>query len=149
MQEDDSEEVTRLFSLKKLPSFFGPESFITGIKEKYYFKKKSYEVPESKRFTPTSDIIISSVCEHYGISLNELLITRRGILNEPRNIAVYLLRQIRGEKLNKIGELLNIKAYSTVSSILRKVARLKKHDRKIKKQIGKIQDSINNGQRQT
>ena len=149
MQEDDSEEVTRLFSLKKLPSFFGPESFITGIKEKYYFKKKSYEVPESKRLAPTSDSIISSVCEHYGISLNELLITRRGILNEPRNIAVYLLRQIRGEKLNKIGELLNIKAYSTVSSILRKVARLKKHDRKIKKQIGKIQDSINNGQRQT
>jgi len=41
MQEDDSEEVTRLFSLKKLPSFFGPESFITGIKEKYYFKKKA------------------------------------------------------------------------------------------------------------
>ena len=36
MKKDDSEEVTRLFSLKKLPSFFGPESFITDIKEKYY-----------------------------------------------------------------------------------------------------------------
>jgi hypothetical protein len=42
----------------------------------------------------------------------------------------------------------NIKAYSTVSSILRRVSKLKKHDRKIKKQIGKIQDSINKGQRQ-
>jgi len=28
MQKDDSEEVTRLFSLKKLPSFFGPENFL-------------------------------------------------------------------------------------------------------------------------
>ena len=28
MQKDDSEESTRLFSLKKLPSFFGPASFI-------------------------------------------------------------------------------------------------------------------------
>jgi len=100
MQKDDSEEVTRLFSLKKLPSFFGPESFITGIKEKYYFKKKSYEVPESKRLSPTFDSIISAVCEHYDVSFNELLITRRGIFNEPRNIAVYLLRQIRGESLN-------------------------------------------------
>ena len=149
MQKDNSEEVARLFSLKKLPSFFGPESFITGIKERYYFKKKSCEVPESKRLAPTSDTIISSVCEHYGISLNELLITRRGILNEPRNIAVYLLRQIRGEKLNKIGELFNIKAYSTVSSILRRVSILKKYDKKIKKRIGKIQNSINKGQRQT
>ncbi|MBW2738394.1 MAG: transposase, partial [Deltaproteobacteria bacterium] len=89
------------------------------------------------------------VCEHYGVSFNELLMTRRGIFNEPRNIAVYLLRQIRGENLNNIGELFNIKTYSTVSSIIRRVSRLEKHDRKIKKQIGKIQDSINKGQRQT
>jgi len=37
MQKNDSEEVARLFSLKKLPSLFGPDSFITEIKEKYYF----------------------------------------------------------------------------------------------------------------
>jgi len=73
------------------------------------------------------------------------LITRRGIFNEPRNIAVYLLRQIRGENLNNIGELFNIKAYSTVSSILRRVSRLKKSNRKIKKQIDKIQDSVEKG----
>ena len=147
MREDDSEEVARLFSLKKLPSFFGPESFITGIKEKYYFKKKSYEVPESKRLAPETDTIISSVCEYYGVSFNELLITRRGIFNEPRNIAVYLLRQIQGENLNNIGKLFNIKAYSTVSSIIRRVSRLKKYDRKIRKQIGEIQASINKGQK--
>ncbi len=132
MQKDDSEEVTRLFSLKKLPSFFGPESFITGIKEKHYFKKKSYEVPESKRLAPTFDTIISVVCEHYDVSFNELLMTRRGIFNEPRNIAVYLLRQIRGENLNNIGEQFNIKAYSTASSILRRILRLKNMTAKLK-----------------
>ncbi len=87
------------------------------------------------------------MCAHYGVSFNELLKTRRGIFNEPRNIAVYLLRQIRGENLNNIGNLFNIKAYSTVSSILRRVSELKKSDKKIKKQIGKIQDSINKGQK--
>ncbi|RZB33500.1 MAG: hypothetical protein SRB1_01127 [Desulfobacteraceae bacterium Eth-SRB1] len=86
------------------------------------------------------------MCENYGVSFNELLITRRGLLNEPRSIAVYLLRQIRGENLNNIGELFNIKAYSTVSSIIRRISMLKKYDRKIKKQIGKIQDSISMGQ---
>ncbi len=149
MKKGDSAEVTKLFSLKKLPSFFGPESFITDIKEKYYFKKKSYEVPESKSLAPTSDVIISSVCKHYGVSFNELLIVRRGFFNEPRNIAVYLLRQIRGENLNNIGELFNITAYSTISSIIRRVSKLKKHDKKIKRQIGEIQDMINKGQRQT
>jgi len=146
MRKDDSKEVIRLFSLKKLPSFFGPESFITGIKEKYYFKKKSYEVPETKNPAPTSDTVISAVCENYGVSFNELLITRRGFFNEPRSIAVYLLRQIRGDNLNNIGELFNIKAYSTVSNIIQRISRLKKYDEKIKKQIEKIQDSINKGQ---
>jgi len=65
--------------------------------------------------------------------------------NEPRNIAVYLLRQIRGENLNNIGEMFNIKAYSTVSGIIRRISRVIKYNRKIKKQIGKIQDSINMG----
>ena len=146
MQKEESGEVTKLFSLKKLPSFFGPESFITEMKEKYYFKKKSYEVPESKRLAPASDSIISSVCENYGVTFSELMVTRRGIFHEPRNIAVYLLRQIRGESLNNIGKLFNIKAYSTVSSILRRVSKLKKYNRKIKSRIEKIQDSINKGQ---
>ncbi len=149
MHQDDSKEVAKLFSLKKLPSFFGPKSFITGIKEKYYFKEKSYEIPESKSPALTCDSIISLVCEHYGVSFNELLITRRGIFNEPRNIAVYLLRQMRGENLNDIRNLFNIKAYSTVSSIIRRVSGLKKSDGKLKKRIENIIDRIDKGQRHT
>ncbi len=60
------------------------------------------------------------------------MITKRGIFNEPRNIAVYLLRQIRGENLNNIGEQFNIKAYSTASSILRRILRLKNMTAKLK-----------------
>jgi putative transposase len=45
-----------------------------------------------------------------------------------------------------LGEQFNIKAYSTVSSILRRVSMLKKYDRKIKKRIGEIENSINKGQ---
>ena len=69
--------------------------------------------------------------------------------NEPRNVAVYLLRQIWGENLNNISALFNIKAYSTVSSIIRRVSRLKKSDKKLKKQIRNIIDRIDKGQRQT
>lgn len=145
MQEDDSEEVNRLFSLKKLPSLFGPTSFIAEIKERYYFKKRSYEVPESKSLAPTSDSIISSVCKHYNIPFDEMLKTRRGSFNEPRNVAVYLLRHMRGESLENIGKQFNIRAYSTVSSIIRRVSRLKKGDRKMRNQICTIKDFINKG----
>ena len=61
-------------------------------------------------------------------------------------MAVYLLRQIRDESLTDTGKLFEIKAYTTVSSIIRKVAMLKKEDGKIKKQIERLQNNINKGQ---
>ncbi len=149
MHENDSDEVVRIFSSKKLPSFFGSESFITEIKEKYYLNKKSYEVPESKKLAPSSKFIISYVCKNYGISFGELRKTRRGVFNEPRNIVIYLLRHIRGESLKQIGERFNIKSYSTVSSVIQSVAKLKKSNRNINKKIRNIMDGIRNGQGQT
>jgi len=51
----------------------------------------------------------------------------------------------RSENLNTIGEMFNIKAYSTVSGIILRISRIIKYNRKIKKQIGKIKDSISMG----
>lgn len=146
MQENDSTDVEKLFSLKKLPSIFGPESFVTKIKESYYFKKKDYEIPESKKLAPTAAMVIEAVCDHYKVSFSDLLISKRGYFNKPRNVGIYLLRQNRGENLYSIGAMFDIRAYSTVSSIIRRVARLKKHDRKIRKQIEQIQARIYKGQ---
>jgi len=146
MQDDDSQEVTNLFSKKNLPSIFGPESFITKIKEKYYFSKTDYEIPESKSLAPLSDDIISVICGYYNASFNELLVSRRGVFNKPRNVAIYLLRNIRGDNLNDIKNIFQINAYSTVSSIIQTVSKLTKSDRKLRQQIEEIKDNIYKGQ---
>jgi len=48
----------------------------------------------------------------------ELPASRRGRPNEARNVAIYLLRQLRGSKLKKIGTEFGISSYSTVSTII-------------------------------
>ena len=146
MQDDDSQEVTDLFSKKNLPSIFGPESFITKIREKYYFSKNDYEIPESKSLAPSSDDIISEICGYYNVSFNELLVSRRGVFNEPRNVAIYLLRNIRGDNLNDIKNIFQINAYSTVSSIIQTVSKLAKSDRRFRQQIETIKNNISKGQ---
>ncbi|MBU3947426.1 MAG: transposase [Proteobacteria bacterium] len=146
MQEDDSPEVIRLFSKKNLPSLFGPESFIAQIKEKYYLKKARYEVPESKHLAPEPDVIISIVCEYYNVVFEDLLISRRGVFNKPRNVAIYLLRQIRGDDLNSIKEVFHINTYSTVSSIVQKIACMTKADKKLRKEIQTLKEKVIKGQ---
>jgi len=133
--------------LAYITDVFGPESFVTSIKEKYYFKKKTYELPELKNLAPTSELIISTVCDYYKVSFNDLLKTRRGSFNEPRNIAIYLIRYIRGENLNNIGELFNIKRYSTVSSIIQRVGSLRKKDKKFRRHIEIIENKLYKGQK--
>ncbi len=145
MKEDDSSEVTLLFSKKNLPSLFGPGSFISQIKEKYYLNKNKYEVPESKCLAPTPDVIIDAVCKYYNVDVKDLLISRRGVFNKPRNVAIYLLRQIRGDDLNSIKKEFKINAYSTVSSIVQKISRFTKTDGKLGKEVRILKEKIIKG----
>ena len=69
----------------------------------------------------------------YKIKEKELYLSRRGYFNEPRNVAVYLIRQLRNDTLKKVGEQFGIEKYSTVSSIVEKVKREMRTDKGLKK----------------
>lgn len=142
MQQEDTAEVTRLFSKKNLPSLFGPENFIAQNRKRYYLRKTSYEVPESRRLAPDPDTIIRAVCDYCNVGFDDLLISRRGHLNIPRNVVFYLFRSLRGGDLNSIKDAFQIKTYSTVSSIVQKTTHLKAKNRKIRKDIQFIKNRI-------
>jgi len=49
--------------------------------------------------------------------------SRRGISNEPRNVAIYLLRTLRGDNLEEIGRDFNISRFISVSSVVERMRR--------------------------
>ena len=81
-------------------------------------------------------------CDYYNLGFDDLLISRRGHLNIPRNVAIYLFRNLRGDDLNSIKDAFKIKTYSTVSSIVQKTAHLKSKNRKISKDLQFIKSMI-------
>jgi len=60
-------------------------------------------VPESKNICPDAEGIKEEVCKKHGVAMDELHRLRRDILNEPRNVTIYLLRSLRGDNLEEIG----------------------------------------------
>jgi len=124
VHDEDTEEVIDFFSKKHMPAFFGTEDFVEGIKEKYYGIKKHHEIPQSRQLAPTVAEIKEIVCKHYAIDEQSLLQSKRGRINEPRNMAVYLARKLCGFPLEEIGREFGIAKYSSVSSI---VTRTEKH----------------------
>ncbi len=74
----------------------GSETFLKLIKDHYFIKKNHIEVPESRLLAPETDKIMAVVCTKYNVSISDLRISIRGQLNEPRNVAMYLMRHYKG-----------------------------------------------------
>ncbi|MBN2324850.1 MAG: transposase [Spirochaetes bacterium] len=148
MAQNDTEELEQVFSGRKLPSILGSTAFIQHIKEQYASEKIDKEVPESKVLLPAIKEIINRVCAEYNVDEEALYHSKRGTINESRNVAVYLIRHLRGEKLGTIAVMFHIKTYSAVSSILLRTEKLIKENKELKKQITFLKNSINKSQEQ-
>ena len=119
------------------------------IKGGYYDLKTDDEVPQAKTLAPAPGMIIDEVCAFYDVQPDDLNKTQRGMFNEPRNAAVYLMRKIRRDRLKEIGERFGIGKQSTVSSIIEGTKQRTKTDRKLKKRIDDLCRLISNSQKRT
>ena len=133
-------------------SIFNNLAVISGkdrIKDKFFNLKNFEEIPETKSLAPGIDKIKHAVCMAYDIKEAELYVTRRGYFNEPRNVAVYLIRHLRNDTLKHVGEQFGIEKYSTVSSIVERVKNEMKADKGFKNQMQIVAEKITKSQRQT
>ena len=62
------------------------------MKETFFIQRRHVEVPESKSMAPDSETIKGAVCRGFDIDEEDLLISKRGMTNDPRNTAIYLMR---------------------------------------------------------
>jgi REP-associated tyrosine transposase len=98
---------------------------------------------------PDVEKIRRAICNAYGIDESSLLSSRRGVLNEPRDVAVFLVRRLRGEKLEEIGRQFGIAKYSSVSSAIEKMKREISVNHKLRLRVKDIEKTLLNSQQQT
>ncbi|RJX27578.1 MAG: transposase [Desulfurivibrio sp.] len=140
--QGESEEIERFYSLKSLPSVLGGEGFKGWVKEKFHHLCFQQEIPESRLLAPTAEEIISQVCEHFRVSREQLNAARRGRENLPRDVAVYLVRQLSQASLSEVGKCFGLHNYSTVSSVVERVKRRGKEDRRIRKHLDGLREKL-------
>ena len=136
------EEINQILARKKLPTIMGSKSFVDKVKERFFSNKSHEEVPESRFLAPEVDRIIDEVCKFYNVNRQDLLASRRGYFNEPRNVAIYLIRRLRGDTLKGVGEVFGLDKNSTVSSVVERLNREIRKDKKINKRIGILKDTL-------
>ena len=146
MAQDQDEDLVRVLDGRNPPSMLGGEKFISWIKDVFFKKKKDKEVPASKELAPDLDTIISEVSRYYKVRPAKLKAVRRGIENEPRDVAIYLIRSLRAEPLIRVGANFGLNQYSSVSSAVIRVKEKLQTDRKFKDRLQHIESNIFKGQ---
>lgn len=149
IRTDCDENISESIDGKRWPISLGPTEFIDWVKGAYYSKKTDDEVPQAKLLAPDVEQIVKRVCENYNIDGEALFISRRGVFNEPRNVAVYLCRLLRRDRLTEICGYFHMQKYSSVSSIIERVKARMKIDNKFKSRVEKLSDIITKSQGQT
>ena len=149
VKDADSEEVLDFFSKKNLASVYGSADFVEFIKEKFYEQKKHAEVPESQHLAPTISEIKKAVSKTYKVKEELLTFSRRGQVNEARNVAIYLARRYSGQHLSEIGNEFGLSKYSSVSSIVIRTERLVSQSKQLKRKVENLSKKIKKSQAKT
>ena len=136
------EEINRIFGGKKLPPILGSKGFLDWVKGSFSSEKRHKEAPDSKSLSPAAERIKEEVCGRYGVGMDALQRSRRGISNEPRAVAIYLMRTLRGDNLEEIGRSFNINRFSSVSSVVERMRRNISGNRQLRKRVEMIKTAI-------
>jgi putative transposase len=146
VEKPDSDELVSVFEKANLPSMLGGKKFIDWVKELFFKGKIEKEVPQSKALAPDRSTVIKAVCDFYVAGEKELVAVRRGTENEPRDVAIYLLRTVCGEPLMRIGHEFGMTQNSSVSSAVDRIKRKRKNDSKFRKRLNALVELVKKGQ---
>jgi putative transposase len=136
-------------SFKTLPNAFYVPSFKNSIQEKFSRLVNRQEISESKVLALDAERVITCVCEHFRISREQLLTSKRGTENLPRDIAIYLVRRFCCKTLPSVGREFGITNYSIVSSMIQRVKVRYESDQYLLKEIEIIKKKMMRGQKRT
>jgi putative transposase len=142
MAQDESDEITAVFSKKNVPSLLGSEDFVDWVKASFQSLRSHREVPASRLLAPSLKAIQSAVCASYGVARNELFSSRRGMSNDARNVAIYLARRLSGQTLSAIGDAFGLEHYSSVSSVVSRMKQRIADDRRLRRKVEKIERAL-------
>ena len=147
--QHDSEDIQQFYSRKNLPGVFGSTGFIDNIRNSFGELRREKETPEVAVLSVDSEVVKRVVCHVCQITEQQLLASKRGTTNIPRDLAIYALRLNSRKTLAEIGTDFEIDNYSTVSSAIDRAKKALISDPKVRRNFKSISLKLQKSQQQT
>lgn len=112
--------------------------------DKNFARKTLKDIFSNMEKTVTPEKIKKAVCRHYGIKMSEIESSKKtNNIAYPRQIAMYLIREMTDYSLPKIGQFFGGKHYTTVLYACEKIEDEMKTDRNLAEIIEMIKEEVN------
>ena len=112
--------------------------------DKNFARKTLKDIFSNMEKTVTPEKIKKTVCRHYGIKISDIESSKKtNNIAYPRQIAMYLIREMTDYSLPKIGQFFGGKHYTTVLYACEKIENEMKTDRNLAEIIEAIKEEIN------
>ena len=95
MAIEDREDITGILGGKKWPPFLGDASSVNRFQALFFEDKIRPQVPDPRALASEVGQIMQAVCSYYRLDESEWVKSRRGWFNEPRTVAIHLVRTMR------------------------------------------------------
>ncbi len=149
VEKQDAEQLVSFFEKANLPSMLGGKKFVEWVKATFFKGKVDRDIPQTKTLAPDRRTITGTVCSYYGVTERDLAAVRRGVENEARDMAIYMLRTVCGESLMAIGAAFGMKRYSSVSSAVDRIKKRQAKDDNLLRRLNDIIDLVKKSQTET
>lgn len=118
VEDIDTEELRELFDKALLQPILGNQKFREFIAQQVAGEIDIYEQPDAKKLfsLPTIDAIINYVARYLQVAPSKIRNTGARGTNLPRQIAIFLSRELSKSKLHKIASAFNLTSYKSVSN---------------------------------
>jgi REP element-mobilizing transposase RayT len=118
MNEGDSEEIMGFYSKKNLKPVMGSSDFLQKIKDGFSDAIFNEEIPVAQSLRSSAEEVIAAVSSVYNVEPDNIRRSRRGRMNEARDIAMMLTRKWTGLPLTSIAHHFNLKRHGSVTTAL-------------------------------
>ncbi|MBI3595660.1 MAG: transposase [Nitrospirae bacterium] len=153
MREEEGSEIRAFYAAGRVAPILGSEPFRLRIRSGTYAGRKAVEreISERRYLAPGLEECVRAVGRAFGVDPASIAISRRGVSNLPRQIAMYVCREAGGHLHREIARYLKAGSYSTVTSVCTMMKTRLEHDRALQKRIRGITEGLmgGNGQRAT
>ena len=147
MRTEEDKDLGAFYGTGRITPILGSEPFRLRMGSGKFSERKAdeREIAERRYLAPPIEECVRAVSNAFGVDPASLAVSRRGVSNLPRKVAMYICRETGGHLHREIARFLQVGSYSTVTSVCAMMKARIERDLILRERIREISRELTDG----